>query len=169
MVTFGVAMFPSGTPGYLAECANGDYNQHWANIANNIAAAGLKNADLRMGWEFNGNWFIWSNIGKEADFARCFRNVVTSMRQAQPNAGITFDWNPASVSGFTSETAWPGDQYVDYVGLDLYDEQSTSEATTIMDQIAAFAKKHHKKLVFPEWGLSSRGNGDNPNYINKMH
>lgn len=169
MVTFGVAMFPWGTPGSLAECANGDYNQHWANIANNIAAAGLKNADLRMGWEFNGNWFIWSNIGKEADFAGCFRNVVTSMRRAQPNAGITFDWNPASVSGFMSETAWPGDQYIDYVGLDLYDEQSTSAGTTMMDQIAAFAKKHGKKLVFPEWGVSNRGNRDDPNYIKMMY
>jgi hypothetical protein len=82
MVTFGVPMFPSGTPGSLAACANGDYNQHWANIANNIVSARLKNADLRMGWEFNGNWFIWSNIGKEADFASCFRNVVTSMCQS---------------------------------------------------------------------------------------
>ena len=36
---------------------------------------------------------------------------------------LQFDFNPASGwMGFDPEAAWPGDEYVDYVGPDIYDD-----------------------------------------------
>jgi hypothetical protein len=34
-----------------------------------------------------------------------------------------------------------------------------------LSTIAAFAKTHHKPLSLPEWGLSVRPSGDDPNFI----
>ena len=95
-------------------------------------------------------------------------------------------WNPDAgaftQSGYSVAAAYPGDAYVDVIGLDAYDQswatpQTPANAwssTTLPTLTAAqqFASSHGKPLAFPEWGVAIRsdghGLGDDPYFINQM-
>jgi hypothetical protein len=188
-----VPMIPD-SGGTLASGAAGEYNQHFRTLAETLVANGQQTAVLRLGPEFNGNWFPWS-IGVAnggALYAAYFRQIVNAMR-AVPGSSFRFDWCANMGSAYTAsgaqldaESAYPGDAYVDYIGLDVYDQ---SWATWKADPAARwneflnvrhglrwherFAAAHGKPMTFPEWGLASRadgnGGGDTPFFVEQMY
>lgn len=121
--------FPK-TGGSLAAAANGDYNDHYRQLGENLIAAGMANATIRFGHEFNGGWYIWSvgnannpdHLQKCLDFAEAFRQFVTTLRSIEGQQ-FKFVWNPATaIWGVDLEAAFPGRDYVDFVGIDHYDQ-----------------------------------------------
>ena len=200
-LSLGIGLLPpSGAS--LASCAAGQYDVYWRNLANNLASYALHSAYLRLGWEMDGTWYAWSapqGSGKEASFAGCFRRIVQVMRQAQPANQWKFVFNPTFDSWRSKDyldAVWPGDDYVDVVGVDIYDQSwatntypypSTCDAACRLTRqqtawngyswrlntLRNFAIAHGKPLGFPEWGVISRsdghGGGDNPFFIQKMH
>ena len=116
-----VQMVLSDNSNTLEECAAGTDNVHWTALATHLVSAGLGASVLRLGHEFNGNWYAWNAIGRAATYIGCFQQMVTSMRGVT-GSHLLFDWNPsAGTLQMPAETAYPGDTYVDIVGLDLYD------------------------------------------------
>jgi hypothetical protein len=199
-LALGVPLIPD-TGGSLASCAAGQYDVYWRNLANKLAYYGLHWAYLRLGWEMNGGWFKWgapSGSGKEASFAGCFRRVVQVMRQAQPANQWKFVWNPGFDGWNTAtyyESVWPGDSYVDVVGVDMYDQSWAANTypypspcdsscrltrqqnawnyyTPQLNTLRNFAAKHGKPMAWPEWGVITRydghGGGDNTYFMQKM-
>ncbi|OJH39610.1 glycosyl hydrolase [Cystobacter ferrugineus] len=194
-LNYSVAMFPSGQ-GSLAQCAQGSYDYRFKTLANNLVSYKLQNTIIRLGWEFSGNWMPWySGNGQQANFAACFRKIVTAMRTAQPSAGFKFDWNPNyDISSSDLAATYPGDAYVDYIGFDLYDQgwngaypvpagctgscalsrwQSVWNAqfAPALSKFRAFAQAHGKQLSVPEWGVNdaaTHGGGDNTYYVEQM-
>lgn len=177
-LNYSVAMFPSGQ-GSLAQCAQGLYDFRFRNLANNLAAHGLQKSIIRLGWEFSGSWMPWySGNGQQANFAACFRKIVTAMRTAQPSAGFEFDWNPNyDIASADLAATYPGDAYVDYIGFDLYDQgwngrypipagctgtcQSDRwkqnwdiQFAPALTKFRNFAQAHGKRLSVPEWGVN---------------
>ena len=76
---YSVSMFPSGQ-GSLAQCAQGAYDTRFRTLANNLVAYKLQGTIIRLGWEFSGSWMPWySGNGQQANFAGCFRKIVTAM------------------------------------------------------------------------------------------
>jgi beta-mannanase len=150
-----------------------------------MVAAGEGNSYLRLGWEFDGNWYAWQaqTATDEANYASYFRQIVTAMRSV-PGAAFNFVWNPdASAFVSTSDSvtaAYPGNAYVDVIGLDLYDRSWASPATpqnawtsTYLPELTAaesFAQSEDKPIALCEWGaqFGSNGLGDDPYYINSM-
>ncbi len=78
--------------------------------------------------------------------------------------------------------AYPGDAYVNMIGLDDYDQfwvtpltaanawsQTQAPSLTAAEQ---FASANGEPLAFPEWGVTIRsdghGLGDDPNFINQL-
>jgi hypothetical protein len=188
---YSLPMMPNGSSYSLAQCASGDYDVHWLELAKNLVTQKLANTVVRPGWEFNGTWYPWSAAGRVGQYIGCFRHIVTTMRQAAGQQ-FTFDWNVnAGASPFNPQDAYPGDAYVDYVGVDVYDVYWTgynSAQPTQAQQAAAwkyisrggyglqswstFAQAHAKKMAFPEWGVSrlsnGKGGGDDPDFIDRM-
>jgi hypothetical protein len=181
-VAFGVPMLPEGVPGVsLPACAAGSYNSYWRQFGTNIAAYGLGSSVIRLGWEFNGNWYAWQATDPAA-FAGCWRQVVTAARATAPN--LRWDWNVnrGASAGLADPTqAWPGDAYVTTVGVDSYDmwPGATTDANWQkqlngpqgLNYWLTFAKAHGKLFAIPEWGnMTTGGNpgGDNPAYVNDM-
>jgi outer membrane protein OmpA-like peptidoglycan-associated protein len=163
-------------------CANGDYDAYATTLGQNLVVAGLQNSVIRLGAEMNGNWeadFIGTTTQEQDLWATCFANEVTALRQA---AGENFliDWDPnAGKGGYPYANFYPGNSYVDIMGLDLYDVDSNSPNTpATFSQLAnepfgladfeAFAAAQGKPMSFPEWGLSTTPSGDDPGYINGM-
>ncbi|MGH2944603.1 MAG: glycoside hydrolase family 26 protein [Solirubrobacteraceae bacterium] len=191
-VVYTVPMLPD-SGGTLAEGARGAYNEHFRTLAQRLVAGGQGNATLRIGPEFNGNWFRWTIAVPHgaADFAAFWRQIVTTMRSV-PGANFKFDWCPNNGSSYVggkqlqASSAWPGDAYVDYVGLDVYDQSWATHRANAgarwneyltqpngLRWHRAFAAAHGKPMTFPEWGIANRhdgyGGGDSPLFIERMY
>jgi hypothetical protein len=181
-MAFGVAMLPEHVAGVsLQACAAGDYNAHWRQFGTTIASYGLGRSIIRLGWEFNGNWYLWQATNP-ATWAACWRQIVTSARETAPD--LQWDWNVnrGISAGLADPTrAYPGDAYVTTVGVDSYDmwPGATSAAnwnTQLngpqgLNYWLAFAKAHGKKFAVPEWDNVTTGGspgGDNPAYVKDM-
>jgi hypothetical protein len=189
-LVLGVPMIPensNGVPaGTLADGAAGKYNNYFRALASTLLSAGLGNSILRLGWEFSGSWYPWSvsNATEAENFAKYWRQIVIAMRGVS-GTHFTFDWNPAG--GFTTwpiDDAYPGNDYVEYVGLDRFDqtwlspltpELAWNNLTTMADGmgwLVKFGAAHDKPLTLSEFGVSlrsdGRGLGDDPYFINQM-
>ncbi|HET9186630.1 MAG TPA: glycosyl hydrolase [Acidothermaceae bacterium] len=185
-------MLPDGAQYTLATCASGGYDAQWRTTASNLINHQLASTIVRPGWEFNGNWYHWSAKNDIAGFIGCFRHIVDTMRSV-PGQQFRFDWNPdVGLNSFPAEQAYPGDAYVDYVGVDVYDyswsrypagssglaaarEAAWNDLLNGNHGLAfwsAFAAAHHKPMAVPEWAAASRtdghGGGDNASFIDHV-
>ena len=184
-----VPMLPS-SHATLAQGATGAYNSNFRALAEQLLAAGAGNTIVRLGWEMNGNWFPWSiQRGNAGNYAAYWRQIVDTMRLVSPN--FQFDFCPNDGSSHDNgvalnpESAYPGDAYVNYIGLDVYDESwvpgSSVEANRWTGYVnqpygltwqRTFAAAHDKPVTFPEWGLwpsATNGGGDSPAFVQNMY
>jgi hypothetical protein len=166
----------------LAQGAEGAFDQHFRELARILVASGYADAFIRIGWEFNGNWYSWTARDHAQVFAAYWRRIALAMR-AVPGARFRFDWNPTVTDGPT-EAAYPGDDVVDVIGLDVYNqswpriEDPARRWATLLHHPAGliwhrdFARAHGKPRSFAEWGTGTRpdghGGGDDPLYVRNM-
>lgn len=122
----------------------------------------------RLGPEFNGAWSTWGIGGANAPFyVSAFRAVVNAVRSLG-FSNIKFDWNPSlgpyGGNPAATEAAWPGDSYVDVVGIDMYHRPARSGGPWLingtvwqneygrhLDRLRDFAIAHGAQISFPEW------------------
>ena len=172
-------------------CAAGDYNQYATALAQNLVSYGAGNIVIRLGTEANGAWeadYVGTTSSEMSDWAQCFDNEVSAMR-AVSGAHLLFVWNPNVCTLDIPINQWyPGNAYVDIMGVDAYDADcgtlqtvgqegwtaystdSSSNGGNDPDfpslvNMEAFAAANGKPLSFPEWGL---GSGDDPAYVTNM-
>lgn len=163
-------------------CVAGDFSSYATELGTSLVAAGLQNSVIRLGAEMNGVWegdFIGTKTSEQRLWAKCFDSEVTALRKA---AGEHFliDWNPnACVGNYPYGAYYPGNAYVNIVGLDLYDVgcltptksltfKTLSREPAGLNYFVSFANAHHKPMSLPEWGLSTIPSGDDPGYIDGM-
>jgi len=204
-LVYSVPMFPhkatdtaAASGKSLARCADGDFDDHWGQLGRNLVSHRLPTTIVRPGWEFDASWYVWAAHKRQTDYVDCFRHVVTSMR-AVAGQRFQFLWNPTvGLHQFPAELAYPGDDYTDFVGVDVYDTSwaagtypypagaTAAQRAAISASVwnttltgpqglnywAAFASKHGKRLAIPEWGLSDRadghGGGDDVTFVEGM-
>lgn len=120
-----------GNAGVIQRTLAGDYDDSiavWAEAARDFGRPMF----LRLWWEMNGNWFPWARehaTGEEYVAAwRHFHSIVSAIA---PN--VTFIWCPnAWLSEFPEfepyegpeGNYYPGDDYVDWIGVDGYTGQN---------------------------------------------
>jgi len=181
----------AGLPVSLSNGALGYYNSYFQTLAENLVRNGLaSNTIIRLGWEFNGTWYAWKadTDAKALDYANYWKQIVTTMRAVPGAANLKFCWNGAiGWTNFPMADAYPGDEYVDYIGVDVYDQSWAANsypypanATAAQIQTCQqnawndinadgsthgitwwrnFAATHAKPLAIPEWGLCVRSDG----------
>lgn len=175
-----VPMIISGTT--FADCYNGKYDSSYKIVATTIASRDPA-AIIRTGQEMNGNWESHSMngpAGTAAEFAQCYQHIVGVFRQV--SATFKFDWNPGIGiwGGLDGVTTYPGDAYVDYVSLDMYEDSHYVASGLTPDQRwqqnfldvagrgltfwADFVKQHGKQLGIDEWA----SNIDDGTFITNM-
>ena len=121
---------------------------------------------LRFWWEFNGSWYGWSINGvggTSAEYIAAWRYVVNRFRAAGAN-NVQFVWcpniddasRPGETVGFMD--AYPGDDYVDWMGLDGYNWPSIrsgqwqSFTSLFHDSIVEICTLGQRPLMIAEWG-----------------
>jgi hypothetical protein len=173
-VVWSVPLAIKGTP--LADVADGLHDAEFEAAARAISDAQPK-AIIRLGWEMNLADSAWAANGREADYIRAFRRVVGIFRRY--SSDFKYDWCPAwGPQDFAADQAYPGDDVVDYIGLDIYDfkQEGTPQERWDTYYLNApfgllwhreFAARHGKRMSYPEWGVGHFG--DNPFFIQQMH
>jgi hypothetical protein len=97
-----------------------------------------KPVQIRFAHEMNGNWYKWSQ-GSTDDYKANWRRVYGLVKGIAPN--VLMNWAPFAYNiGKPYDQYYPGDQYVDIVGIDLYVEQpgasmSSTVGGSLFDQI----------------------------------
>ncbi len=147
---------------------------------------------IRPAHEFNGQALWYVRAGDEANFKASWIRFYNIVQQELVSKGKQVfmgfcaahqSWNNAVD---VSDAVWPGDQYVDVVEVDYYDNfrhrdeaswtraaNSTTGSGNPMGLYTwqAFARRHGKPLALPEWGVHAdyATLNDNPFFIRKMH
>jgi len=169
----------------LREGANGAYDQHFARLGRLLVAKGRANAYLRIGWEFNGDWYAWSAEKDPEAFVQYFRRLVKVFR-AVPGQKFQIVWNPArGQHKIAPDRVYPGDDVVDVIGLDIYNTswrkedvdpevrwRNAANQPYSLSWLRDFAAQHNKPIALPEWGTGTspnrQGQGDDPVFIRHM-
>jgi hypothetical protein len=195
-----IPMFPKLNNTHMAAAYLGDYASKYTAIAAQAVARGHGNAIIRIGWEFNSDTYPWGRNYPDMDkatyaerYVEVFRAIVEIFRSV-PGNSFTFDWCPNSqayaggvhMTVAEVQACYPGDDYVDYIGLDFYDKNEWGalandpvvrwtflKAMPIgLDWHQAFSLAHGKPMSYPEWAAGgcpdANGNKDNPYFIEKM-
>jgi hypothetical protein len=172
-------------------CAAGSYNQYATALAKNLVSWGAGSIVIRLGPEANGAWeadYVGSTTTEMNDWAKCYDNEVTAMRSV-PGTHFLFVWNPnACTTDLPLDEWYPGNSYVDIIGIDVYDSDCSSQMTVSQEgwtaflnnsagntpndpdfpsiaNMEAFAVANRKPLSLPEWGI---GVTDDAAYVADM-
>lgn len=159
----GEALASWDKPKLIASGRDDDYIRTWARAA----AAFGRPLYLRFGHEMNGDWYTWARVydNTPADYIAMWRHVHAIFDQVGVK-NVKWVWCPNVVYDHASdpEPFYPGDKYVDVVGLDGYNrgtDQSWSRWQYFgalfgptLDRVATFA---HKPIWVVETGSTERG------------
>ena len=159
----------------LLGTAGGQWDRQWAAAAQAMVDGGHGDDIIRLGHEQTGPWYPWSAVGNADAYKAAWRHVHDVMHRVAPQ--LRWEYNSA-VAGFGewSSAAYPGDAYVDVIGLDIYDKAAGKTpppfATTWQRKLQPalqahhnFAKAHGKPVSYAEW---ANGSQDTPAFIEHM-
>ena len=181
---------------FIREIGQGLHDDYLKNVASELklflsGSDGIYGNDddrrvyVRLGHEMNGNWYQWSVAKNKyittADYKSMWvrtrlvfskvlnstvaNNAITSVDQS---TRIQFIWNPNNfdTGGVKAEDYYPGDAYVDFLGMDVYNflyngGQSHLASVLMTPMIQRFqALSSSKPIAVPEFGcqyVSSNG------------
>ncbi len=151
----------------------GSYDDYISDFALRIKGIG-STVMIRFAHEQNGNWYPWSGsvIGDKA-YINMYRHVKDIFdREAVNNARWIYSVNWEDVPAENNFLRfYPGDGYVDYVGIDGYNWGTTQGWGRWMEFGDIFTKRYAeiinnipKPVLISEFGSSSQG-GDRPAWI----
>jgi hypothetical protein len=115
---------------------------------------------ISYGQEFNGNWYSWGAGGSDgssgATYVAAWRRIW-EIFQAEGAHNVTWLWDPNVVYAGSAPLAqwYPGDQYVDWVGLDGYFAESWYTFSSLFGpSVTALRQVTAKPLLIAESGVA---------------
>ena len=167
-----------GRPGIWGEISNGNYDIYYqrlfARLANMIQLDGRdpELVAINMAHEMTGNWYPWSIGTDVSGFKTAWQRIVGIARDEFAKVGNgkspLFIWRPSPVRRFGSTwntlnlwDAYPGDAYVDVVGLSVHDKtgiSSTSDWNAYLNTGTAPDNQEGFKTFF-DWAVANTASG----------
>lgn len=180
----GCVLFVTWEPWYAVAKEGMDYDEilsgKWDEYISEFAEI-LKKIDgavfLRFGHEMNGNWYPWSGtkIGN-SKFVEIYKYVKDIFDEiGATNVKWVFSVNSEDVPREDNNFMlyYPGDEYVDYVGIDGYNWGTTESWSRWMSFNEIFEKRYQeitdnlkKPVIISEFSSTSSG-GDKAAWIRK--
>lgn len=169
---------------YQREVAAGAHDADFRAIAQTLVEGGHPDAIIRLGWEHSGDWFLSRGDLAPEVWVAAWRRAVEAMRSV-PGTQLRFEWALAngSATGKDPSTWYPGDEWVDVIGMSVYDNWQGPAARQVdhadprqrswadpervwLEQLerpyglawmAEFARERGKPIGIGEWALSGGG------------
>ncbi len=163
----------------------GKLDAHFRALARNLVAAHLGSTVIRLGAEANdpsNRYAVGTSERDESRWRQYWRRAVRAMRSV-PKSSFIFDWTiNAHYRPIPLRHYYPGNDVVDVIGIDLFDETAPGETPSArwkrlrigasgLDDVVRFAQRRGKPISVPEWGLadpSHGGAGDDPTYMHNL-
>jgi hypothetical protein len=112
----------------------------------------------------NGNWYPWGNDvngNKPGDYVRAWKHVYAVFKAAGAGNAL-WVWSPAATTGgkvVALQALYPGDAYVDFVGLTAYGHTKSEPTVTAtvepaLQQIEALSRR---PVILSEIGADGPG------------
>ncbi|MGC1166120.1 MAG: glycosyl hydrolase [Solirubrobacterales bacterium] len=105
----------------LSSIASGAYDSYLHESAGMAKSWGAP-LMIRFGHEMNGTWYPWAATStSSSDFIAAWRHIVSIFR-ADGASNVKWVWAPNVQEGskYAIAPSFPGDEWIDYVGLDGY-------------------------------------------------
>jgi mannan endo-1,4-beta-mannosidase len=140
----------------LASIASGRYDAYLRSYASAVKAFGAQ-VILSFGHEMNGSWYSWGfTHASPAVFVAAWRHIVTIFR-SQGARNVTWLWtiNIVGKPNRIPEPSpwWPGNSYVNWVGIDGYYWSSSMRFASLFGPtIAAVRKLTADPILIAETG-----------------
>jgi hypothetical protein len=104
----------------LRQSAAGAHDEQYRTVARRLIGRGVSDAVLRLGHEPDGDWYPWSAQSSCEDYVAAFRHVAELFREESAEFRIEWTGTLRYFDEF-GPCAYPGDDVVDIMGLDVYD------------------------------------------------
>ena len=184
MVSWEPRQLGSTTALTTAHIANGHHDAYIRQQAQRIASYGRR-IIIRLGHEMNIDQFSWGSLAedatKQANFKAMWTRIWNIFRQEGANAFVDWNWCPnmrAPVSPRASlmKNWYPGDAYVDYLGVDCYNWAASKNLAwyppaqlypQALQEVAACDGTGKKGIIIGETGCHSVG-GDKALWFRDM-
>jgi hypothetical protein len=152
----------------LWDIAAGNYDPYLRRSAQ-IAGSWGGELAIRFAHEMNGNWYPWT--GSPSAYVAAWRHIVTVFREAGAT-NVRWLWSPNvdRTGSMPFPAYFPGDEWVDYVGLDGYNwgatrgNQWSSLKKVFASSYATITQLSAKPLIITETSSSEIG-GDKAAWI----
>ncbi|MGM0375752.1 MAG: glycosyl hydrolase [Bacteroidota bacterium] len=104
---------------------------------------------FRLFHEMNGGWFWWGTEASQhsPELYKDFFRLTVDYLKEHSNL-VLFSWSPNHP--FNTDY-YPGNAYVDVVGVDMY-EPGKSQLTSLLKEVSAFAEENNKIAALTETG-----------------
>lgn len=152
----------------VAAIANGQSDGYITKFADAVRALNLPVA-ISFGHEMNGNWYPWGTGQTPASaFVAAWRHIHNLFVQAGAS-NVIWVWNPNIINPVPQvqlQPYWPGDAYVDWVGITGYFPTSGPEtfASLYDPTIAEIKKFTTKPMIIAETSVET-----GPSEIEAVH
>lgn len=152
-----------------------EYIDSWARGVCDLATDSDQTIMMRPMHEMNGGWFTWGTSWQAEDgsrpnnhesYQKAWIKIHETFRDECSSEHVRFVWttNQASVGpNATYMGSYPGDKYVDYVGIDGYnwgghaDWGWNSFDSIFRDAYCAVVSETDTPILIPEWGSVEKG------------
>lgn len=123
---------------FYQQIVAGQYDADYAGIVDAWAGQGYKTIDLRLGYEFDGNFMPWgpgnsSSPTTNADFVKAWQHLADVVHAEGIKQHVTVNtvWNPADINYSSTDvmSLYPGSHYVDIIGTDSYSPEYALDNT----------------------------------------
>lgn len=176
----------------LTQAAAGDFNTYYSQAAGQFNNSAFDTVVFRCIWEWQGGWYPWGwSSGQQnqstyvTDFIGAFQQMVTTIRSNMGNVkNVQFCLSGAQgdqVQMPNWQACYPGDAYVDWIGVDWYDgNPGDNTGTDLASEQARWAQdnapgaatclqlctQHQKGFAIPEWSVGKCG--DDPYFVDQV-
>ncbi|WP_256686338.1 S8 family serine peptidase [Halococcus qingdaonensis] len=154
---------------------NGDYDRYidrWAGrLRDSLSKSSGRRAYLRLAHEMNGDWYPWSpTVGNSSprSYVKMWRHVHNRFDRQGIGDDLQWMWcvNAEDVGSHSAEQLFPGNRYVDWLGLDGYNwgrskswsswDSPESIYGGMLDRLSGLS---NKPVCVAEFASSSKVNG----------
>ncbi|MEU6853063.1 glycosyl hydrolase [Actinacidiphila alni] len=117
---------------------------------------------LRFAHEMNGHWYPWAEpngINKPGQYVAAWKHVHDIFQQVGAD-NVIWVWAPNTLRGaddISLKSLYPGDAYVDWVGLDAYGVAEHSAGELLNPSVKAIRAVTRKPLLITEAGARPGG------------
>ncbi|MBR0599997.1 glycoside hydrolase family 26 protein [Sinanaerobacter chloroacetimidivorans] len=162
------------------EVLDGKYDTYLKNYAKDVAESDYP-VLFRLGNEMNGDWCVYSSYhtAKDTEIYKAFYRYIYQIFQKEGADNVIWVWNPNGKSfpdfKWNDELCYyPGDEYVDVVGMTSYNTGTYYEGETWLEfdhmydaLYEKYINVYEKPLMITEFSSSSVG-GDKEAWVDNM-